>query len=100
MSNFGRSKDGKSATRRKSRVIRVDGKRIVNPLKAIRLFCVECSGGSPDTVKHCGSTLCVLWPYRFGKRPGILCQVEEYKDMFDVENFREDGKFWKEVMGE
>lgn len=47
--------------------------RIQNPLKAIRLKCLDC-GGTDKVVKYCSmdglnSTRCPLWPYRFGKRP-------------------------------
>jgi len=47
------------------------------PLRAIRLNCLECSGGSPKYVKYCPcdgvhSTRCHLWPYRMGKRPETM----------------------------
>lgn len=48
--------------------------KVYNPLKAIRLQCLDCSGGSSKYVKYCPcdgvhSTRCHVWPYRFGKRP-------------------------------
>ena len=48
------------------------GTRTVNltPIKAIRLFCLECMGWSAYEVKDCVSELCTLHSYRFGKIPG------------------------------
>lgn len=40
-----------------------------NPVKAIRLFCLDCSGGSSSEVKLCTSRTCPLYPFRFGKNP-------------------------------
>lgn len=42
---------------------------ITNPVKAIRAFCLECSGGSTAEVKSCPRTACPLFPFRFGKNP-------------------------------
>lgn len=41
----------------------------VSPAKAIRLFCLECCGGSSNEVKFCTAPNCVLYPFRFGKNP-------------------------------
>ena len=35
-------------------------------LESIRLFCVQCMGGSPSLVTDCPSSNCVLYPYRSG----------------------------------
>jgi len=40
-----------------------------SPLRTIRLHCVECCGDNIQEVKHCPSTACPLWPYRFGQTP-------------------------------
>jgi hypothetical protein len=40
-----------------------------NPVKAIRAFCLECSGGSTAEVKSCPRSVCPLFPFRFGKNP-------------------------------
>jgi len=40
-----------------------------NPVKAIREYCVECSGGSTAEVKCCPVEKCPLYPFRFGKNP-------------------------------
>ena len=42
----------------------------LSPLRAIRLNCLECVCWSPYEVKNCTSSLCSLYPYRFGKAPG------------------------------
>ena len=39
------------------------------PMKAIRSFCVECSGGSVYEVTKCISSACPLWIYRMGSVP-------------------------------
>jgi len=47
--------------------------KIHRPLRAMRLFCLDCCGGSVKEVRHCtanrGETPCTIWPYRMGKRP-------------------------------
>lgn len=40
-----------------------------NPLKAIRAFCLECSGDSTSEVKFCPREVCPLFPFRLGKNP-------------------------------
>lgn len=40
-----------------------------NPVKAIRAFCLDCVGGSPNEVKLCPSVKCALYHFRFGKNP-------------------------------
>jgi hypothetical protein len=39
------------------------------PLKAVRLACLECCGGSALEVRECVATNCPLWTFRFGRRP-------------------------------
>lgn len=39
------------------------------PLKAIRLKCVDCSGGSRSEVALCVIPDCPLYPYRMGRNP-------------------------------
>ena len=50
----------------------LDSKRNVvevstTPVKAIRLFCVECMGHQFMEVPRCTSPFCPLFPYRMGK---------------------------------
>jgi len=52
----------------------MDNKIYATPIKSIRRKCLDCVGGSAKEVKLCPcdgerSTLCDLFPYRFGKRP-------------------------------
>lgn len=42
---------------------------VKNPVKAIRAFCLECSGGSTYEVKWCPREVCPLYPFRMGKNP-------------------------------
>lgn len=39
------------------------------PLKTIRIFCLECAGGSPKEVRYCSSIECPLYLFRFGTNP-------------------------------
>jgi len=39
------------------------------PIKSIRAYCLECSGGSPKEVRLCVIPECPLYPYRLGKNP-------------------------------
>ena len=40
-----------------------------NPVKAIRLKCLDCSGGSSAEVAQCTITGCALYPFRIGRNP-------------------------------
>lgn len=53
----------------------------LTPQKAIRKYCIECIGGTPGEVKHCGgnrlfgdagdgNNQCWFYPYRFGRGKG------------------------------
>ena len=41
----------------------------MNPLKVIRLKCLDCCCGSPAEVSKCTAERCPLWRYRFGTNP-------------------------------
>lgn len=43
--------------------------QITNPVKAIRAFCMGCSGDSTAEVKNCPVEKCPLYPFRMGKNP-------------------------------
>lgn len=47
----------------------METEQIRNPVKAIRAFCLDCVGNSPNEVKLCPSERCALYPFRFGKNP-------------------------------
>lgn len=40
-----------------------------SPLKAIKLFCLECCGYQRDEVKSCTASACPLYCFRDGKNP-------------------------------
>ena len=42
----------------------------MNPLRAIRQKCIECSGGSRKEVRLCSVNACPLHALRLGKNPG------------------------------
>jgi hypothetical protein len=42
---------------------------LLTPIKAMRLFCLGCRGGSCKDVRKCNRTRCPLWEYRLGCRP-------------------------------
>jgi hypothetical protein len=35
--------------------------------RAIRLHCIDCSGGVASEVRKCHIRTCVLWPFRMGR---------------------------------
>lgn len=45
--------------------------KIITPIKAIRLKCLDCCAGSSYEVKLCPIADCPLYKYRFGKNPNI-----------------------------
>lgn len=34
---------------------------------AVRLFCIDCMGGSRGDARSCDSRECALWPHAFGR---------------------------------
>lgn len=44
-------------------------KIVTNPVKAIRLKCLDCCCGSFTEVEQCTAQRCPLFPFRFGKNP-------------------------------
>lgn len=45
------------------------------PLKSVRAYCVECSGGNAREVKHCPVEKCALHPIKSGKNSGKVKSV-------------------------
>jgi len=39
------------------------------PMRSMRAFCLDCTGGSKADVRECSFTACPLYPYRMGRRP-------------------------------
>jgi hypothetical protein len=44
----------------------------LTPLRAIRLKCFDCSGGSAKVANECHILACPCWPYRLGHRPNFV----------------------------
>lgn len=42
---------------------------ITSPVKAIRAYCLACTGNQPGEVRTCEITRCPLHAFRFGKNP-------------------------------
>lgn len=40
-----------------------------SPMKAVRVHCVRCCGGSYAEANKCTATSCALWAYRMGRNP-------------------------------
>ena len=45
------------------------GHQRMGPLKALRLRCIDCSGGSLAGVRRCVFVQCPAWPFRMGTNP-------------------------------
>ena len=52
------------------------GHEPMNALKALRLRCVDCSGGSTAEVRQCEFKQCPSWPFRMGTNPWRAAQSE------------------------
>lgn len=53
--------------------------KLLTPLRAIRVKCLDCSGGSSHEVQACTVVACALYPYRFGKRPATVAKHQTTK---------------------
>ena len=54
--------------------------KVLTPIKAIRAYCIECSGGMTKEVKLCPVENCPLYPYRMGKRPTVDTDIDSNKN--------------------
>lgn len=52
--------------------------------KAIRLKCIDCSGGNMAEVRKCPATNCPLWRFRMGKE--IKDEIDAFFDDFEDED--------------
>ena len=48
--------------------------KILDPLRAIRAHCRECSGGNVGEIRRCRVYDCALWPHRMGMRGNTLAK--------------------------
>ena len=71
MSEFGNNLEnilkGIDSNRRKSSLKKE--LKIPQPLKAIRLKCLDCMSNSTAEIQRCHLEECSLWPFRFGHNP-------------------------------
>jgi len=49
--------------------VRVEMQQATNPIKAIRLKCLDCTNNQRTEVDECTVKLCPLYAFRFGKNP-------------------------------
>ena len=80
-------------TERLSKTIRKPGE--LNRLsKAVRLYCIQCFGGSVGEVDGCTSPNCQFWPDRFGspKTAKALVVAEKKKKNWLTEEEAEETK--------
>lgn len=54
-----------------------------SPLQAIRVFCVQCQGGSAQGVTECTDNICPFYAYRFGIPP----QDKKHQPMKAIKQF-------------
>ena len=54
--------------------------KVLTPIKAIRAYCIECSGGMTKEVKLCPVENCPLYPFRMGKRPTVDTDIDSNKN--------------------
>ena len=53
---------------------------ITSPLKAIKLFCIDCCGGSFQEVKKCPCKKCPLYNFRVGKKMAVERKKKEMSE--------------------
>ena len=90
----------KAVNSRKRKRERMRSLNIGSPLKAIRQYCLDCTGNSTAAVKGCGNASCHLWPYRFGRSPiESDMQVPVYDDYGNLVGYRNYRTYPEEVGG-
>ena len=57
---------------------------MVTPLRAIRTYCLQCSGDSPSEVRFCSIADCPLFGYRLGKTGRTRILSAEQKQMLGI----------------
>ncbi len=61
---------------------------ITSPIKAIRAYCIECSGGNMAEVRECTVKHCELYAFRFGKNPYIKRTMTEEQRAASAERLK------------
>ena len=79
---------------------RMQDLNVNSPSKAIRQYCLDCTGGSTETVKNCGIASCPIWPYRFGRIPKASdMQVPIKDDIGSIVGYRKYRTYQEETGG-
>lgn len=60
-----------------------------SPLRAIRAFCIECSGNNKAEVRRCTCEKCQLFPFRMGHRPKVNGYIPDDGNIEETEDFPE-----------
>lgn len=69
----------------------IDNNSIIkSPLKAIKAYCIECSGNQINEVKKCPCTSCPLYAFRFGKNPYSTRTLTEEQRQRQAERMRQN----------
>lgn len=63
-------------------------KVITSPLRAIRQFCIQCSGDSPREAYNCPEEKCVLHPFHRGTNPFHKRNMTEEQKQASAERLR------------
>ena len=79
----------------------IDKEGIMTPLKAIKSYCIGCSGDSKHEVKECPIKDCELYNFRFGKGPKKNLTDEQRQKLRDrfVSNVKIKEKIFSKVSG-
>lgn len=68
-----------------------------DPVAAIQLFCLTCSGFERETVRDCSSHSCPLWAFRPYRRDGEKRRANAIPELHSLKpKFKEDFDDWKE----
>lgn len=73
-----------------------EGEKQVTPVKAIRMHCTECMGGTKGyskQIKECPTTVCPVYDYRFGENPN------HRQNLTDKERKERADRLKKNVLG-
>ncbi len=62
----------------------------VSRSKAIRLKCIDCSGGNMAEVRKCPATNCPLWRYRMGRELKDSDEVTSEENLEICDDFEDE----------
>ena len=72
---------GKGGEERREKIATCPETSNTNPVKAIRMKCMDCCGGHRSEVDRCTIKDCALYPFRMGRNPfrAVREMTEEQK---------------------